>query len=269
MEYSGSKSFAWKAEYSFLAVAAFLVVLYAYGEQNRAFISVFSNAVTPFEALAAFAMAVLALLKRRNGKGSWFFSVWADYTLGMLLWFLAESTWAVYTLLLGIEIPYPSVADAFWLAGYFPFLFALVLQAWPFRENFSSRNLVFISLLALVLAAIVLAVLIPPVLQEQSGVVTLAVSFAYSFLDIVLLTVAVPVFVLFLKGRFWRPLLYVMVGIVLQLVGDILFGWTFLMEAYYSGHPIDLLFDWSYLSLTLGFYLRLKGPLLISRSTST
>jgi hypothetical protein len=45
----------------------------------------------------------------------------AWFTMGLILWFIAELSWTYYELGLGIENPYPSPADAIWLAGY-PFI---------------------------------------------------------------------------------------------------------------------------------------------------
>ena len=42
-------------------------------------------------------------------------------TMALTLWTLAELTWTYYQLGLNIENPFPSIADAFWLAGY-PFI---------------------------------------------------------------------------------------------------------------------------------------------------
>jgi hypothetical protein len=42
-------------------------------------------------------------------------------TIGLVLWTLAEFTWTYFQLGLGIENPFPSEADAFWLLGY-PFI---------------------------------------------------------------------------------------------------------------------------------------------------
>ena len=35
-------------------------------------------------------------------------------------------------------------------------------------------------------------------------------------------------------------------------------AWATSNGSYYSGHPLDLLFDWGYLSAALGFYLMRK-----------
>lgn len=38
--------------------------------------------------------------------------------LGFLFWALGEASYSIYALFLGVAIPYPSLADVFWLTGY-------------------------------------------------------------------------------------------------------------------------------------------------------
>jgi hypothetical protein len=45
------------------------------------------------------------------------------FFIGTLLWLAAEFTFAYYREGLGVEVPYPSYADLFWLLGYGFFLF--------------------------------------------------------------------------------------------------------------------------------------------------
>ena len=45
--------------------------------------------------------------------------MWSGLVLGWALWALAETIWAVFSVL-GQEVPYPSIADLFWVAGYIP-----------------------------------------------------------------------------------------------------------------------------------------------------
>ena len=40
------------------------------------------------------------------------------FTVGAFLWLCAEASWAYYREGLGVEVPYPSIADLFWLIGY-------------------------------------------------------------------------------------------------------------------------------------------------------
>jgi hypothetical protein len=253
-----SSTHRWKAEYSFVTFGVLLGFLYVYGQSNLNFIGFVSNIITPFEAFAAFALAAL-LWKMNSGKRAGGMSrVYASYSLGIGFWLLAECTWSLYVLAFRIDIPYPSIADLFWLVGYVPLLMALIFQAWPFRELLISKKHLALTSGIFILAFLILIVTIPPLLRPSEDIVALSVGVAYPLLDTLLLTVAIPVFVIFRKGSYWRPMLFVMAGIMLQLVGDLAFNQAFFSGAYFPGSPIDLIFDLSYLLLALGFYRALR-----------
>jgi hypothetical protein len=253
-----SSAHRWKAEYSFVTVGVLLGLLYVYGQSNLNFIGFVSNIITPFEAFAAFAMAALLWRMSSGKQAGWMSRVYASYALGIGFWLLAECTWSLYVLAFRIGIPYPSMADLFWLVGYVPLLMALLLQAWPFRELLVSRKQLAVTLGMFVLAFLILIVTIPPLLRQSQDLVALSMSVAYPLLDTLLLTVAIPVFIIFRKGSYWRPMLFVMVGIMLQLVADLAFNQAFFTGAYFPGSSTDLIFDLSYLMLVLGFYRALR-----------
>lgn len=255
---SRSSTYGWRAEYSFVTVSTLLVLVYVYGQSNLNFIGFVSNIIAPFEALAAFAMAALLWKINSGTRAGGMSRVYASYSLGIGLWFVAECTWSLYALAFRIDTPFPSIADLFWLAGYIPLLLALLLQAWPFRELLISRKQLALTLGMFVLTFSILIVTIPPLFEQGQDLVALSVSVAYPLLDMLLLTLAIPILLIFRKGAYWRPLLFVMFGIILQLVGDLAFNQAIFSNTYYAGSPIDLVFDFSYLMLALGFYRALK-----------
>lgn len=110
--------------------------MYAYGTTNLEFIAFFSNAITPLEALAAFAAAAFLFKNNVGMKGGGITRPYGLYFIAMGCWFTAESIWAVYELVLRVSTPFPSMADLFWLVGYAPLLGAILLQAWP-SETYS------------------------------------------------------------------------------------------------------------------------------------
>ncbi|MEM3140892.1 MAG: hypothetical protein QXH15_05485, partial [Nitrososphaerota archaeon] len=46
---------------------------------------------------------------------------------GLFLWFIGELAWTLYVLWFSIEIPFPSIADVFYLAGYIPLFMGLFI----------------------------------------------------------------------------------------------------------------------------------------------
>lgn len=251
----------WKTEYIVLTLAILLTFVYVYGQSHLIFIAFFSNAVTPLEAFAAFATATLLFRAHRGQKGGGMSRVYELYSIGMLLWLVAECIWTLYALVFLIEIPFPSLADAFWLLGYVPLMGALLLQSWRFRDALSPWKRITITLGISLLALLILAATIPPMFEEYADMVALSVSVSYPILDALLLSAAIPLFLLFRKGSYWRPTLFVLLGIVLQLAADLAFAQSYLIGFYYSGSPADLVFDYSYLVLALRFYRGVKPNL--------
>jgi hypothetical protein len=257
----GTTAQGWKSEYVVLTFAILLAFVYVYGQSHLTFIAFFSNAITPLEAFAAFATATLLLRAHRGQKGGGMSRVYELYSFGMLLWLVAECIWTLYALVFLIEIPFPSLADAFWLLGYVPLMGALLLQGWRFRDALSPWKRIAITLGVSLVALPILALTIPPLFEESADAVALSVSVSYPILDTLLLSAAIPLFLLFRKGSYWRPTLFVLLGIVLQLAADLAFAQSYLSGLYYSGSPADLAFDYSYLVLALGFYRGVKPNL--------
>lgn len=243
-----------------LTSAAVIGVVYFLAQANISFLYLLSNGLPPLLAFAAFVAGTAGLLRSGVSVKNRVSIAWFGYSLGMLLWFLGESTWAVYTLWYSIPIPFPSPADGFWLAGYVPLMCATVMMSWPFRDFFSSRKMLAAVSAICVFAGLLLVVVIPPTYASEIGqdLATVAVGLAYPLLDVALLVVALPILLLFGKGTFWRPFLFVTVGLILTFVGDILFNWATLSGVYYDGSYLELFFHWSYLTLAYGFYLRFK-----------
>jgi hypothetical protein len=246
----------WSSYHSALSVALVLAALFLFGQLNRNLLGTLSDYLTPILALVALAMAVLNVAKvgvRRNDRLS---LVWFSFMLTLLFWLLAEVAWSTYPLVLGIPTPYPSISDVFGFVGYVPVMFGLLVQVWPFKEAFGSKKLGGMLLLVLVSSAVLIAVL--PLIIYQMPLPALVVGLAYPILDVISLAIAIPALVIFMKGTFWRPFMFLAIGLILGLVAHVISGMTALNGTYYSGHPVELIFDWGYLSAALGFYLRRK-----------
>lgn len=243
-----------------LALAAVTGIGYLLAQTNEEFLYLLSNGLPPLLAFAVVVTAMAGLIRYGVSMKNRVSIVWLGYSLGMLLWLLGESTWAVYTLWYSIPIPFPSPADVFWLAGYVPLMCAMVIQAWPFREFFASRKMLALISLVLVTAGLLLVALIPPTYASEIGnsLIEVVVSLAYPLFDVGLLVVALPLLFLYGRGTFWRPFLFVTVGLILAFFGDILFSWATLSGVYYNGSYLELFFHWSYLAIGYGFYRRFR-----------
>lgn len=243
-----------------LTAAAVIGIVYVLSQADRGFLYLLSNGLPPILSFVAFTMAAAGLIRNGVHRGDRVSTVWFAYSIGMLFWFLGESTWAIYALWYSNPDPFPSFADVFWLAGYVPLILAILITAWPFREFLVSRKMLTVIVTSLVSAGLLLVILIPATYASSMGsdFVSVVIGLSYPLLDVVLLAVALPILFLYGRGTFWRPFLFITVGLILTFVGDILFGWASLNGVYYDGSYLELFFHWSYLALIYGFYLRFK-----------
>jgi len=182
----------------------------------------------------------------------------------MLLWFLGECGWAVYTMVLNIEIPYPSVADVFWLSGYVPLFIALLLYVQLLKPAISTKIFLWATAIDTSISVMVFSPIIIPILLEASGqdLGLTILNLAYPSLDIILfLTTLLGLLVLTttrLKGRLGVAWHLMNTAILLNVFGDVAFAHTTSSETYYNGHPLELLFLYSYIFFTLAFYVHKK-----------
>jgi len=247
-----------------LVTAIGLVAIYIFQNFYLDFMYTFSNVFPPFIAGMAVLSSFFALRRYWDNFGSRLSKIWLGFALGMILWFLGELGWAVYTMILGIEVPYPSIADVFWLIGYVPMFIALLLYIQIIQPAISARMFFVASVIVVGMSVTAFLLLMMPVLAEasQQDLATLSTSLAYPGLDLALFLEAILGLLVFtvtrLKGRVgvaW----HLMNGAILSnVVADGAFSYTALEGTYYNGHPLELLFHFGYLLFALAFYVHSK-----------
>ncbi|MEM3627100.1 MAG: hypothetical protein QXZ25_03640 [Candidatus Bathyarchaeia archaeon] len=240
-----------------LVISAILTAIYAFQGFYPEFIAAFSNAIFPFLAGAASLLAYFAMRRYGHEKKT-FSSVWLCFTLGMLLWFLGETGWAMYTFFLGTEIPYPSLADIFWLGGYIPFLIALYFYVKIFASALSKRTVQIVMMATIILSVLLAFALIIPIVGAEEDFVALIMDLAYPLLDLALFSTALLGLLIFRKGALGKSWLLINAGILANVGADIIFSYTTANGTYYNGHPSELLFIWGYILFALAFYIHMK-----------
>ena len=240
------------------ALAVALGLIYAFQSFYPGFMYIFSNAFPPFIAAVALSTALSALRRYGYSFKTTFSIVWFCFVLGLALWFLGELSWALYTLALGVEIPYPSIADIFWLSAYAPIYIALLLYINLFKLVLSKRSVGAVALIIAVLCALLVLFLIGPILSTSKDLPTLAIDLAYPLLDLILLSAAILGFMVFFKGTLRRSWLLICLALAFDAVADLLFSYTTLQGTYYNGHPLELFYHWGYILYTLAFYVHTK-----------
>jgi len=241
--------------------AIMLALVYIFQSSYPDFMYTFSNVFPPFIATLAVLSSFLALRNYWDNIGSQLSKIWLCFTLGMFLWFLGELGWAIYTMVLNVEIPYPSIADIFWLSGYVPMLIALLLYIKIIQPAISARMFFASGTIVACVSVAAFPPLMLPVLADisQQDLVTLGISLAYPSLDLALLLEAILGLLVFtatrLKGRVGRAWHFMNAAILSNVVADMAFSYTTMEGTYYNGHPLELLFHVGYLLFALAFYV--------------
>jgi hypothetical protein len=180
--------------------------------------------------------------------------IWFCFALGGGLWFLAELAWATYYFVLGIAVPYPSLADVFYLGGYAPMMFGLVLYLKVFSRGMSKRRLGIALASVGASVAIVLVVVLPIEFVTSQPLLITVTNLIYPILDLLLETITILCLAIFFGGaiaKWW----YLFGGAVgLYIVGDEYFLYQIATGSYYNGSFDDLLFILGYLVFVLAFY---------------
>lgn len=200
--------------------------------------------------------------------------VWAGFLVGWTLWALAEALWALYSLL-DQEVPYPSLADLFWVAGYIPMGIGLFVRvrSMPVRRTPSQHAIIWGVSAATILITSVF--IFAPILSgfDPQRLVERVLDFTYPLADLFLVTIVWWMFFAYEKGDYgfsWRLLT---AGFVLMTVADMFFAYATWQELYYpdmeanaiSRLAADFPYTTSYLVWFLGIYalhtvLRARRP---------
>jgi hypothetical protein len=145
--------------------------------------------------------AALIVLFRQIRVHSQYSKTFGFLAVGVGLWFTAEIIWTYYQLGLGIETPFPSLADAFWLAGYVPLTYHLyrIYNTVTMKVAGCDMMVVMSGIVAAVLAF--LLYLIFGLSGQHQDMLELTINLAYPVLDAILLIPAIVILWSFRKGE--------------------------------------------------------------------
>jgi hypothetical protein len=149
-------------------------------------------------------------------------------TLGVGLWFVAETIYTYYQLGLKITTPFPSLADPFFLAGYvfFAYYFYSILKL--LRKTIQRDVIILVSIAAAVSVTYILNLSfgIGFLLADEEDMLGTALSITYPILDSVLFVPAILVLWSIRKGDLAHThWILISLFIIFNAIGDIGFGY--------------------------------------------
>ena len=168
--------------------------------------------------VAAVVMMVVGIRRYRPEPRS----PWVLFAVGIGLWAGGDALWALFDHVLDVD-PFPSVADALYLAGY-PLLVVGLRRLAQARNPRGDATAMLDAILVATVAFVVLWILVvgPAFESPETDVVSAAVASAYPLVDVVLL-----MYLAYLAGdtRFRSPSLRMFaVGLLATLAADVLFA---------------------------------------------
>jgi hypothetical protein len=162
---------------------------------------VYTNLTINVTSGAALCAAILVLF-RQIRVHSQYSKTFGFLAVGVGLWFTAEIIWTYYQIGLGIETPFPSLADGFWLAGYVPLTYHLYRIYNTVTKKIAGGDMMVVvsAIVAAVLAF--LLYLIFGLSGQQQDMLELIINLAYPILDAILM---IPAFVILWSFRKGEP----------------------------------------------------------------
>jgi len=201
-------------------------------------------------------MLVLAIISaKKHGVTGNHGKAWIAFAVFSACWFIAEQVWLVEELVYH-QKTFPSGADFFYIIGYPSYFIFAILYLKPFKSAISKKMIILSSLVAI-------AVLVPDLYwtlenstdEDQFSVILGAI---YPVSDSLVLVPAIIGIRLFLGGKVNFLWTLMFVAILLEVVADTGFQYFSLDDSYYTGHPVDILFLWSYILFSFGIYDNIK-----------
>lgn len=205
------------------------------------------------------------LLISRNKKDTILKKVFFWAAIGIIAWVAGE----LIDFILG---RYPSIADAFFIAGYIVMLPAMIFF-WAYNSNKLTpkeyRLFLFAAFAAIALTIAILLLVVAPNKGEK-GMIEIALDFFYpvgsAILFLSTFSITAVVDRELKQERKNRPLLYLAQGIFFSFVGDVFFSFSTWKGVYGAlGSISDVSYMMSYALFALSFYLFMKSQNLKSK----
>jgi signal transduction histidine kinase len=197
-----------------------------------------------FSASAAILLLVRALRTRGRDRLGWL-----CFAGGIFCFAAGDFVWVVYTFFTSSEMPYPSIADVFYLAGY-PFLALGTFFAFSGREGRSLGSFLEASIVTCASGLLIWLIVVEPTGQAHGASLLVRLTgAAYPTMDFVLLGALSQS--LFRGRRRGSLLAMVAAALMLQTVADLLYARLTLSGLYNSGNWLDA--GWMVSYLVWGF----------------
>lgn len=176
-----------------------------------------------------------------------------------LLYFIGSITWAYYNFFVGIEIPYPSIADIFYIA--MPIAYAVSIGALfqIYRSSTKPSTLIISIAIFLGLGYLIFSTIGAPDVSADLSFWNNFFNFSYSISDAMYLGAGVSL--LFIAGgKIYRGIFVWVISMLIISAADLLFTYRDALGIIWNGDIADQLYTLSAIMFTYAVILLSKMP---------
>jgi hypothetical protein len=224
-----------------------------------AFVQNLNQHLTPPLAIIA-ALSAFSQWRRETGEKTTR-RVWLGMATGLFLWAIAEVVWWIYAVLRQ-ENPYPSTADLFFIAGFIPLLYGLIVRYRSTLARPSWQQLALISSISILVGAVIHWLIGVPIIQDfdPHRMLESVLNILYPVLDFVLFILVLLIYSAY-ERDYSLPWRIIAIALAFMSFSDLLFSYLTWNDLYYPGGKSNLLtglsdfaYNYAYLTLAFGIY---------------
>lgn len=180
---------------------------------------------------------------------------WILFTLAIASWYVGEMTYE-YDYEYDLEDISTLTSDLFYIIGY-PLFFGFTIFYLKPRKQIISKKMILASSLVSILF------IIPSLYftfngEYQLDELTIFLYAIYPILDGVILIPSIIATFLFFRGQINLLWLLILIATILLVIADTSYLVFSIEETYYPGHPVDILYIWSYILYAFGALSHIK-----------
>lgn len=242
MKASSLFSKEWYIRFSWIAVlfCIFFFVVNVFVIGGDAVVIGISN-ILPIPLSILTAITSFAMLRKFVPRSSGT-TMWGWLMIGWGMWAVGETLHYFLRQTSG-EIRYPSLADYFYIGGYFPFALGLIsrLRETPRRLTTSKRFRVFVSYVVLIAAAF--TYVIHPVLRNSgpSTYFATVLDITYAIGDMLVLLLALRLLVDYRIRRISSGWVLLIIGFILMTISHLVYSYLVSFDLYNPGGKVNLI----------------------------
>jgi hypothetical protein len=156
--------------------------------------------------------------------------------------------------------PFPSIADFFYLIGYFPFALGLILQTKLTKVKLSIKEKIVIIIVYVIIALIVIYGTIIYPIQEvaplsEEEFLSYFVSALYPICDLMIVFWTLVVYMKLRRGQLNMAWIMLLIGLYLFIIADLFFVWIeTIADLGFILQPFDLMYIFAYLAIIISAY---------------